>query len=201
MLSVLLPAAEVFQISLCRDTVFNPSSGNFYAVLSSSCPSPVTFQRLKSFHRSVALFPLSRSAEPPVLGKVAKQPRFTLVSRRKGKTAGSAPGPPLAAPSEQPGRLLRGERRCPEPSCAPRGPERHQPPQPPPFCLPRGYYELPASKAAGPGRARPALPLPGGGEHGPPASPARLEIPALGRAGPRGKHLPRAGFPGREEST
>lgn len=56
---------------------------------------------------SVTSFPLLQSAELPILGNVAKQLRFTLVSRRKARTAGSAASPLLATPSGQQNRTSR----------------------------------------------------------------------------------------------
>lgn len=50
---------------------------------------------------SPVMFPLLQSAELPILGDVAKQPCFTRVSRRKGRTVGFAASPLLAAPQNR----------------------------------------------------------------------------------------------------
>lgn len=56
--SVLVGAAEVFQISICRDTVLNPLSGNLWSLVLPRC-----FQVTKVFHgSSCSPLPGSRAA-------------------------------------------------------------------------------------------------------------------------------------------
>lgn len=152
---------------------------------------------------SVTAFPLLQSAELPILGNVAKQLRFALVSRRKARTAGSAASALLATPS---GRQNRTSRLHLQPTAAGRAaPAASEGPAATPgtpkgrpcssrCLLPSAPGRGPLDQAAGLGR-RPSA-----------RSPSRRRGPRAARQprtapGPRGWKSPPCAGPGRRGST